>query len=87
MTQETENLRDENFWGVLGDVLEWMTETQVPLGVVVVRLLIGGVGDGMADGVTVGMAVDANIIINERIREEIRAGKRPKASVTAGYYP
>lgn len=48
MTQETENLRDENFWGVLGDVLEWMTETQVPLGVVVVLLLIGGVREGMA---------------------------------------
>jgi preprotein translocase subunit SecD len=34
---------------------------------------------------TLGMAVDANVLIFERIREELRAGKTPKAAVTAGF--
>ncbi|HYD50256.1 MAG TPA: protein translocase subunit SecD, partial [Terriglobales bacterium] len=34
---------------------------------------------------TLGMAVDANVLINERIREELRAGKSPRAAITAGY--
>lgn len=34
---------------------------------------------------TIGMAVDANVIINERIREETRAGKTPRAAISAGY--
>lgn len=34
---------------------------------------------------TLGMAVDANVLIFERIREELRAGKTPKAAVSAGF--
>ncbi|MBC7093189.1 protein translocase subunit SecD [Candidatus Bipolaricaulota bacterium] len=34
---------------------------------------------------TIGMAVDANVIIFERIKEERRAGKSPKACITAGF--
>jgi len=34
---------------------------------------------------TVGMAVDANVIIFERIREELRAGRTPRASISAGF--
>ncbi|MDR2724711.1 MAG: protein translocase subunit SecF, partial [Candidatus Adiutrix sp.] len=34
---------------------------------------------------TMGMAVDANVLIFERIREEMRAGKTPKAAVSAGF--
>lgn len=48
MVQETENTSDENIWGVVGDVLEWMTDTEVPLGVVIVLLLIGGVREALA---------------------------------------
>jgi preprotein translocase subunit SecD len=34
---------------------------------------------------TVGMAVDANVIIFERIREELRAGRTPRAAISAGF--
>ncbi|MDR0881831.1 MAG: protein translocase subunit SecD [Candidatus Adiutrix sp.] len=34
---------------------------------------------------TLGMAVDANVLIFERIREELRAGKTPRAAVSAGF--
>lgn len=34
---------------------------------------------------TLGMAVDANVLVFERIREELRAGKSPRAAVSAGF--
>lgn len=35
---------------------------------------------------SIGMAVDANILISERIREEKKAGKPPRAAISAGYH-
>jgi len=45
---EPEDMRDENIWGVIGDTAEWMQETQVSLGVVVILLLIGVIREGLS---------------------------------------